>query len=143
MRFTEPNENFAHQHQDVRVENGTQYGDLPEFVDYEYVARVAKVNLASLWSLSQAPGWVQNVTVDTTLLTNDSLLKWKKQAGVTSYEVVWRPTIEPRWTHMLNVGNVDSVLLPVSKDNVIFGVRAVGVNGYKGPATIPFPPNSG
>ena len=144
VRFTEPNENFIHQHQDIRVQNGTQYGDLPEFVDYQYVGRVAKVNMAVLWSLSQAPGWVQNVTVDITLLSNDSLLKWAKNdsPNIDGYEVVWRPTTSPVWTHAINVGNVNTALVPLSKDNVIFGVRAVGKNGYRGPATFPFPPEN-
>src|SRR5678816_4926319 len=60
-RFTEPHETFAHEHQDVRVENGIQFGDLVEFVDFDYVARVAKVNAATLWSLSQGPGTPKNV----------------------------------------------------------------------------------
>ena len=55
-RFTEPNEDYAHQHQDVRVENGKQYGDLPEFCDFAFIARVARVNAATLWSLATAPG---------------------------------------------------------------------------------------
>lgn len=141
IRFTEPNENFAHQHQNIRVENGTQYGDLIEFVDFEFTARVGRVNLATLWSLSQAPGMVRNVTVDTTALDNNTRLKWvlDKSEDVKGYEIVWRPTTASLWTHMLDVGKVDAVTLPLSKDNVIFGVRAVGANGYKSPATYPFP----
>jgi hypothetical protein len=141
VRYTEPNENFAHQHQDLRVENGTQYGDLVDFVDFEYTARVAKVNLATLWSLSEAPGLVQNVTVDTTALDNDCRLKWVvgRDEEIDSYEVLWRPTMAPLWTHVVNVGRVGGVTLELSKDNVIFGVRAVGKNGYRSPATYPFP----
>ncbi|KAF2010371.1 putative zinc metalloprotease [Aaosphaeria arxii CBS 175.79] len=141
VRYTEPNENFAHQHQDLRVENGTQYGDLIEFVDFEYIARVSKVNLATLWSLSEAPGQVRNVTVDTTALDNNCRLKWivSDNAELAGYEVVWRATTASLWTHVVEVGKVGSVTLPLSKDNVIFGVRAVGNNGYKSPATYPFP----
>ncbi|KAJ4289119.1 hypothetical protein N0V90_011461 [Kalmusia sp. IMI 367209] len=141
IRFTEPNENFAHQHQDLRVENGTQYGDLIEFVDFEYTARVGKVNLATLWSLSEAPGMVRNVTVDTTALDNNTRLKWvvSGEAGLKGYEVVWRSTTASLWTHVLDVGKVGSVTIPLSKDNAIFGVRAVGTNGYRSPATYPFP----
>lgn len=141
VRYTEPNENFAHQHQDLRTENGTVYGDLIEFVDFAYTTRVARVNLATIWSLSQAPGWVRNVTVDTTVLDNDTRLKWSVSGdpGVKSYEVVWRATTAPLWTHSLDVGKVGEVKLELSKDNVIFGVRAVGKNGYKSPATYPFP----
>jgi hypothetical protein len=141
IRYTEPNEDFAHQHQDLRVENGTQYGDLIEFVDFEYTARVAKVNLATLWSLSQAPGQPRNVTVDTTVLDNDTRLKWvvSEREEVEGYEVVWRATTAPLWTHVVGVGKTGSATLELSKDNVIFGVRAVGRNGYRSPAVYPFP----
>ncbi|KAF2837256.1 putative zinc metalloprotease [Patellaria atrata CBS 101060] len=141
IRFTEPNENFDHQHQNIRVEDGTQYGDLPEFVDYEYVARVAKVNLVTFWSLANAPGKVQNVTVNASLLGNDSQFSWVKSdsTDVAGYELVWRSTTAPLWTHSLFVGNVGTVTVSLSKDNVIFGIRAVGINGYKSPATYPFP----
>jgi hypothetical protein len=141
IRFTEPNENFAHQHQDVRVEDGRQYGDLPEFVDYDYVSRVARVNLATLWTLANGPGIPKNVTIDTTTLGNDSLLNWgvKKGGDVVGYEVVWRATDASTWTHVVDVGKVYSISLPLSKDNVIFGVRAVGGNGYRSMAVVPFP----
>ncbi|KAF2024096.1 putative zinc metalloprotease [Setomelanomma holmii] len=141
IRFTEPNENFAHQHQDLRTENGTVYGDLIEFVDFEFTARVGKVQLATLWSLSEAPGMPRNVTIDTTVLDNDTRLKWivSNSTAVATYEVVWRPVASSLWTHMVDVGKGGSVTLPLSKDNVIFGVRAVGTNGYKSPAVYPFP----
>ncbi|OAG00998.1 putative zinc metalloprotease [Paraphaeosphaeria sporulosa] len=141
IRYTEPNENFNHQHQDLRVVNGTQYGDLVEFVDFEYTARVGKVNLATLWSLSEAPGYPRNLTVDTTALDNNTRLKWivPDDANLKGYEVVWRSTTASVWTHVLDVGKVGSVTIPLSKDNVIFGVRAVGANGYKSTASYPFP----
>jgi hypothetical protein len=141
IRYTEPNENFDHQHQDLRTENGTVYGDLIEFVDFEYTARVGKVNLATLWSLSEAPGMPRNVTIDTTVLDNDTRLKWivSNSTNVASYEVVWRSTTASLWTRMLDVGKVGAVTLPLSKDNVIFGVRSVGKDGKKSPAVYPFP----
>ena len=141
IRYTEPNENFAHQHQNIRIENGTQYGDLIDFVDFEYTARVGKVNLATLWSLSQAPGQVRNVVLDTSALDNNLRISWSlsNDTELAGYEVVWRPTTASLWTHVVNVGKVGSATLPLSKDNVIFGVRAVGTNGYKSPATYPFP----
>jgi Zn-dependent M28 family amino/carboxypeptidase len=141
VRFTEPNENFDHQHQDTRVENGVQYGDLEEFLDYDYIARVAKVDLAALWSLANAPPVVKNVTLDTSNLNNDSNLAWDllDYEDLEGYEVVWRPTNAPQWTHAQFVGNVDSAVIELSIDNVIFGVRSVGKNGYRSPATIPFP----
>ncbi|KAK8223101.1 putative zinc metalloprotease [Phyllosticta capitalensis] len=141
VRFTEPNENFAHQHQDTRIENGQQFGDLPEFVDYEFVTRVSKVNMAALWSLAQAPGTVRNLTIDTSVLANNSTLSWlpSNDAELQGYEVLWRPTNAPLWTRVVDVGNVNTATVPLSKDNVIFGVRSVGKNGYKSPASFPFP----
>ncbi|KAI4133622.1 MAG: hypothetical protein LQ338_000134 [Usnochroma carphineum] len=140
-RFTEPNENFAHQHQNVRVENGRQYGDLIEFVDFDYVARVAKVNAAALWSLANAPMSPQNVTVNATLLSNESQFKWltNNDTLTVGYEALWRPTDAPLWTHVVPLGDVNAATVPLSKDNVIFGIRAVGQNGYASPATFPFP----
>lgn len=142
VRFTEPNENFDHQHQDIRVENGTQFGDLAEFVDYEYTARVGKVNLAALWSLSQAPGMPRNVTINTSNLGNDSQFSWLlvNDTELASYEVVYRSTTAPLWTHSLDVGKVGAATVNLSKDNVVFGIRSVGKNGYRSPAVFPFPP---
>ena len=140
-RFTEPMENFAHQHQDVRVEDGVQYGDLPEFCDFDYIAGVARVNAASLWSLAQAPGMPVNVLIDASVLTNDTVLRWTAPtsvAGLAGYEVVWRPTINPFWTHVIDVGNVATTTVDLSKDNVVFGIRSVGANGYRSPAVFPF-----
>ena len=140
-RFTEPNENYAHQHQDVRMEDGVQFGDLPRFVDFRYVARVAKVNAAWMWSASQAPRMPTDVFLDATDLTNNTVLSWthRDDPNLAGYEVVWRPTINPFWTHAIRVGNVTTATVNLSKDNVVFGVRAVGRNGLRSPAVFPFP----
>ncbi len=138
-RFTEPNENFAHQHQDVRVENGVQYGDLLRFCDVDYIARVARVNGAALWSLAQAPGTPQGVTIDTTTLTNDTTLTWTPDPSAAGYEIVWRPTTEPDWTHVIAVGDVHTATVNLSKDNVVFGVRATDGRGHHSPAAFPLP----
>jgi peptidase M28-like protein len=140
VRFTEPHENFAHQHQDVRVEDGVQYGDLPQFVDHDYIAGVARVNAAGLWSLATAPGTPRDVRVDTTRLTNDTALTWTVDPAAAGYEVVWRPTIEPVWTHVVPVGKVGTATLTgFSKDNALIGVRAVGADGKRTPAVLPVP----
>lgn len=142
VRFTEPHEVYEHQHNDVRVEDGVQYGDLLEYVDAPYIARVAKVNAAALWSLSQAPGEPTSVYVNTTALDNNSQFVWEAPLdgpdAVESYEVVWRPTNAPFWTNSADVGNVYTATVPISKDNVIFGIRSVRA-GYKSPAVLPFP----
>lgn len=140
-RFTEPMEDYKHQHQDVIVRDGVQYGDLPQFVDFEYVARVGKVNAAALWSLANAPGTPAGVTVNTTALSNQSQFSWRRsnESNVAGYEIVWRPTNAPLWTHAIAVGDVSTATVGLSKDNVNFGVRAVGKNGYRSPAAYPFP----
>ena len=140
-RFTEPNENFAHQHQDVVVRDGVQFGDLPEFCDFDYIARVARVNAATLWSLSQAPGAPLNVRILTSVLTNDTALTWTRgpEPDLAGYEVVWRPTDEPDWTTVIPVGSVTSATVNLSKDSVFFGVRAVSQSGYRSPVTFPVP----
>lgn len=141
VRFTEPNEDYQHQHQNIRIENGIQYGDLPQFVDFDYVANVARVNAASLTMLASAPARPKNVTM-TTGLSNDTDLKWdaNKEPDVAGYEVVWRDTTAATWTNSRPVGNVMSYTLKgMSKDNYFFGVRAVDREGNRSPVTYPRP----
>ena len=138
-RFTEPRENFNHEHQDVRVENGVQFGDLPEFVDFDYITRVAKVNGAALWSLAQGPGTPKNAQIHAAVLTNDTTLTWNRgtEPDLAGYEVVWRETTESDWTHRIDVGDVTSVTIDLSKDNVQFGIRAVDRAGRHSPVAFP------
>ncbi|KAJ7908830.1 Zn-dependent exopeptidase [Mycena leptocephala] len=131
VRFTEPNENFAHQHQDVRVVNGVQFGDLIEFCDFQFNARVARVNGVALWSLAQAPGTPKGLTMDTSVLTNNSTLKWTGDPAAAGYEVLWRASQDMFWTHVIPVGKVTSTTILLSKDNAQFGVRAVALTGSK------------
>lgn len=140
-RFTEPAEDFAHQHQDVREEDGKQYGDLPEFCDFPFVARVARVNAAALWSLAQAPGTPRGAKILTAALTNETELVWERgtEAGLTGYEVVWRETTDTDWTHVIDVGDATRHTVDLSKDNVFFGVRAVGRSGLRSPVAFPAP----
>src|SRR5215472_1616383 len=107
VRFTEPNEDYHHQHQNVRAESGVQYGDLPEFDDFNYIANVARVNAASLAMLALAPARPKNVEFVGTL-SNDSALKWdaNKEPDLAGYEIVWRDTTTPVWTNARAVGNV-------------------------------------
>ncbi|MCW8376937.1 M20/M25/M40 family metallo-hydrolase [Streptomyces justiciae] len=140
-RFTEPAEDFAHQHQDVRVEDGKQYGDLPEFCDFDFVGRVARVNGAALWTLAQAPGTPRGAKIVTTLLTNSTRLVWTRgtEPDLAGYEVVWRETTAPEWTHVIPVGDVTTYEIDLSKDNVFFGVRAVNAKGLRSPVAFPDP----
>src|SRR5215216_4793741 len=110
VRFTEVNEEFRHQHQNVRVENGVQFGDLPEFVDFAYVANVARVNAASLAALAWAPSRPKGVTIVAQRLSNDTELRWdaNKEPDLRGYEIVWRETIDAVWTNSKPVGNATS-----------------------------------
>jgi hypothetical protein len=143
-RFTEPRENFNHEHQDVQVVNGVQLGDLIEFVDFDYVARVTGVNAAALWGLASSPGTPKNVQIHTTPPatfsgTNLTSLQWNAnpETNLKGYEVVMRETTTPDWTDALPVGNVTSVTLDISKDNLQFGIRAVDNNGNRSPVGFP------
>ncbi len=142
VRFTEPNEDYTHQHQNVRTENGVRYGDLPEFVDYAYVAQVARVNAAALAELALAPARPRDVRILTQRLTNDTDLKWEANAepDLAGYEVVWRETTSDVWTHSRFVGRATAYTAPgMSKDNYFFGVRAVDRAGHRSPASFPKP----
>jgi hypothetical protein len=147
VRFTEWREDFNHQHQDVRVENGVQYGDLLQFVDFEYVARVARLNGAAMATLAAAPPPPEKVRIVTKGLDNGSTLRWTAGSGApagTAYEIVWRETQAPDWQRSLPAktqsdGETFSVTVPVSKDNVIFGVRAVDAAGHRSVAVAPLP----
>ena len=142
VRFTEPNEDYRHQHQNVRVENGVQYGDLPQFDDFNYIANVARVNAASLAALALAPARPKNVGVVTARLTNDTDLKWdaNTEPDLAGYEIVWRDTTSPVWTNSRAVGKVTSFTMKgMSKDNYFFGVRAVDKAGNRSPVTFPKP----
>lgn len=141
VRFTEYLEDFNHEHQNVRTENGVEYGDLAKFVDFNYVANVARLNAATLASLAAAPAPPQNVRLLTKNLQNDSTLAWQPPAGdqATHYEVVWRLTTSPEWEHSQDVGDKTEITLPLSKDNVIFGVRALDAQGHASLPVVPSP----
>jgi hypothetical protein len=143
-RFTEPRENFDHEHQNTQVVNGVQFGDLIEFVDFDYTARAAKVNGAALWALATAPGTPKNLQIHTTppgtlAGTNLTTLSWNAnpEPDLVGYEVVMRETTAADWTSAIDVGNVTTITLDISKDNVQFGVRAVDQAGHRSPVAFP------
>jgi hypothetical protein len=142
LRFTEPNEDFRHQHQDVRTEDDVQFGDLPEFVDFEYTAQVARVNAAALASLALAPAVPQNVAMETARLENDTTLRWDmgREPDLAGYRIVWRDTTAPQWQGAAWAGKVTRFTVKgMSKDNYFFGVQAVDRDGNASVATYPLP----
>ena len=139
VRFTEFREDYNHQHQNVRSENGIEYGDLPKFMDFEYVAHVARLNAAALASLASAPAQPATVKMLTRNLENDTTLTWEPSAGAAANEVVWRSTNAPDWEYVQTISSGTRATLKVSKDNVIFGVRTVDAAGHRSLPVVPEP----
>lgn len=139
VRFTEYREDFHRQHQDVRTEDGIEYGDLPGFVDFAYVARVARLNAATLATLAAAPAPPAHVAVLTSQLDNDSTLAWDASPGASAYQVLWRASSSPDWEHVQDVGDATRATLAVSKDNVLFAVRALDAQGHASVPVVPEP----
>ncbi|KAF2191076.1 hypothetical protein K469DRAFT_735954 [Zopfia rhizophila CBS 207.26] len=141
VRFVLPNEDYTQRHQDARVVSEKQYGDVVQFLDFGYNARVGKVNAAALWNLTNAPSEPRNVGINAT--ASDSNTRFKRDAPpglpTESYEIVYRATNAPLWTNAISVGNVNLANITLGRDNVIFGIHSVGKGGYKNPAVLPFP----
>lgn len=161
VRFTEWREDFNHQHQNVRVEDGVQYGDLIRYDDFDYMARVARVNAATMAVLASAPPRPVSVQYPPpprvfTIALNDTEIEWDQAQDApsgTRYEILWRPLAAPDWSRSIFADKLASVpdgkfsasgghyaiTIPVSKDNVIFGIRAVDAKGHRSPAVVPWP----
>lgn len=139
IRFVEPVETFAHQHQDVRVEGGVQYGDLGRFMDFDYLAQVTRFNVAVLASLAAGPGRPAKAWVSIKDLTNDTTLGWSPVPGAARYEILRRRTTDPLWTDITDAGTATSITMPFSKDNWLFAVRAIDALGQAGVPVFPLP----
>lgn len=140
VRMSEMNENFLHQHENVRVENGIQYGDLPEFMDFEYLRKVTAVNLAAASSLGNSAGMPQEVRIDVRGLTNKSTLLWKAPVDgkVKGYYVLMRETSSPVWEKKFYTTET-TFTLPYSKDNYFFAIQSVSESGDESLAVFPSP----
>jgi len=138
VRITEMNENYYHQHQDVRLENGIQYGDLVEFMDFEYLRKNTGMNLSNLANLAKAPSIPQDVKIETQRLTNYSSISWKvpKSGKVKGYYVLIRETTSPVWQKKIFTTQTE-YNLPYSKDNYFFGVQSVSESGNESLPVIP------
>lgn len=140
VRFTEMNENYYHQHQDVRIENGIQYGDLPEFMDFEYLRKNTAMNLSNLANLAKAPSMPQEVKIETKKLTNYTNLNWKapKSGNTQGYYILIRETTSAFWQKKIFCADT-KIDLPYSKDNYFFAVQAVSVEGNESLPVVPSP----
>ncbi|MDE3234851.1 MAG: M20/M25/M40 family metallo-hydrolase [Bacteroidota bacterium] len=138
VRFTEMNENYYHQHQDVRKENGIQYGDLPEFMDFEYLRKNTAINLSNLANLAKAPGMPEEVKVDVKRLGNFTYLFWKapKEGNAKGYYVMMRETTSAFWQKKFFTTDTE-IKLPYSKDNYFFAVQSVNETGNESLPVVP------
>ncbi len=142
VRFTEMVEDFNHQHQNVREESGTRYGDLPEFVSVRYCSQVAKVNAAVLASLALAPATPSNATIVTSRLEYSTTLRWNAntELDVAGYRILVRKTTSPQWERTIDVGNMTQYTVEdASKDNYLLGVRAYDHDGNESLVAFPRP----
>ena len=140
VRITDMNENYSHQHQDVRMEKEIQYGDLPEFMDFEYLRKNTCMNLCNLANLAKSPAMPQDVKVDTKKLTNFTNLTWTapKTGKVKGYNVLMRETTSPVWQKRFYTTEL-KIDLPYSKDNYFFAVQSISENGNEGLPVLPTP----
>ena len=140
IRFCEMNENFDHQHQTVRKENNIQYGDLPEFMDFEYMKKVACSNLATLSNLAWSPKAPKNVGIEVKEVTNFSVLNWNKPEGkpIYGYNILIRETSSPIWEKSIFVKGTKAEI-PYSKDNYFFAVQSVDELGHSSLPVFPVP----
>jgi len=140
VRITEMNENFQHQHQDLRTEDGIVYGDKVEFMDFEYLRKNTAMNLANLANLAKSPPQPQNVTMDVLSLTNTTKIYWQapKTGKVKGYYILMRETHVATWEKKIFTDKL-GIELPYSKDNYFFAVQAVSEDGNEGFPVIPKP----
>jgi hypothetical protein len=140
VRITEMNENYYHQHQDVRMENGIQYGDLPEFMDFEYLRKNTSMNLCNLANLAKSPSMPQEVKVETRRLTNYTNISWKAPASgkIKGYYILMRETTSSVWQKKIFTSDIKTDL-PYSKDNYFFAVQSISIDGNESLPVVPVP----
>lgn len=137
VRVSESHENYDHQHQDLRTENGVSYGDTMAGVDFRYLSRVTALNTITMAALSRAPAPPSDVAIKGAV-SDDTTVSWKKVPGAAGYRVHWRATTAPRWQYARSMGNVDlAVLTDVVIDDWYFGVSSVSADGYESPVVFP------
>jgi hypothetical protein len=138
VRITEMNENYTRQHQNVRIENAIQYGDLPEFIDFEYLRKNTAMNLSNLANLAKAPAMPDSVKIETRRLTNSSSLTWQtpRTGRVKGYYILMRETTSPVWQRKFYTTGTE-MTLPYSKDNYFFAVQSVNDSGNESLPVVP------
>ncbi len=139
VRIMETNENYTQQHQDLRVENGIEYGDTLEHVDFDYAAKLTALNAVTLASMAWAPAPPAEVSI-AGQVSPDTNLSWTKVPGAAHYRLHWRLTTSPTWDYSRDVGDVSSFTLKnIVIDNYFFGVSSVAADGTQSPVVFPGP----
>lgn len=140
VRFCEMNENFNHQHQDLRTENNTQFGDLPEFMDFDYLRKNTCANLATLANLAWSPKAPENVGIEVKNLSNSSTFSWSAPQGKPQYgyQILMRETSSAAWEKTFFVKDTQ-VEIPYSKDNYFFAIQTVDALGHASLPVFPTP----
>ncbi|MBA6316609.1 M28 family peptidase [Cellulophaga baltica] len=137
IRIMEAHENYTQQHQDIRTENGIQYGDVLEHVNFGYAKKLTAVNAINLASLAWAPPAPKEVKIGG-IVEPAAKFKWSKVDGALGYKIYWRDTTSPTWDHSRYVGNVTEFLLEgIVIDNFFFGISSVGKDGFESPVVFP------
>ncbi|RFN57830.1 M28 family peptidase [Marixanthomonas ophiurae] len=137
IRIMEAHENYTQQHQDIRTENGIEYGDKLKFVNFDYAAKLTAVNAINIASLAWAPPTPKNVGIGG-IVEPSAKLKWDKVNGAVGYKIYWRDTTSPTWDHSRFVGDVSKFTLDgIVIDNYFFGVAAVDEDGFESVVVFP------
>ncbi|MBA6151251.1 M28 family peptidase [Gelidibacter maritimus] len=137
IRIMEAHENYTQQHQDIRTENGINYGDTFEHVNFPYAAKLTAVNAINMASLASAPPPPKSVAIGG-IVEASAKLKWDKVQGAKGYKIYWRDTTSPTWDHSRYVGDIDEFTLKgIVIDNSYFGVASVGKDGYESVVVFP------
>ena len=137
IRIMEMHENYTQQHQDIRIEDGIEYGDKLKFVNFDYAKKLTAVNAINLASIAWAPPAPKNVKIGGAVEPAVKL-KWDKVNGAKGYKIYWRDTTSPTWDHFRYLENVTEFTLKgIVVDNFFFGIAAVGENGHESIVTFP------
>ncbi len=137
VRVTESHEDYTHQHQDIRTENGVAYGDTIAHVDFDYLANVTRLNAITMAALAHAPAPPTGVDIKGEL-AYDTMVSWQAVHGAAGYNVWWRDTTAPQWQHSRDAGTATSLKLAgINIDDLYFGVSAVSAGGWESPIVFP------
>ncbi|NBC67260.1 MAG: M28 family peptidase, partial [Bacteroidetes bacterium] len=147
VRIMETNENYIWQHQDIRTEDGIEYGDVIEHVDFDYAAKLTALNVVSLAGMAKAPAPPSGVEIEGAVQPSTTLGWDALDAGqnpqLDGYKIYWRLTTSPVWTHGRLTGDVSEYTLEnIVIDNYFFGVASVSEEGYESPVVFPGPNGS-